>query len=193
MTAIRTLAMLVMIIGAGPAPATERGDVAPLWRALATPGHIALMRHALAPGTGDPAHFDVGDCATQRNLSAAGRSQAARIGAGFRAQGIAAARVMTSQWCRCRDTARLLGFGPVTELPALNSFFRRGERRDGQTRELESWLAEQSLDKPLVLVTHQVNITALTGVYPASGDIVVLRRRADGGLDVLGSISPDQR
>ena len=84
------------------------------------------MRHATAPGTGDPAEFQLDDCATQRNLSAVGREQARATGARLRAAGITSAEVYSSQWCRCLETARLLGLGEVLELPALNSFF--GER-----------------------------------------------------------------
>jgi hypothetical protein len=173
------------------APDPVAADTAALWRALASGGHVALLRHALAPGTGDPAAFVLGDCSTQRNLSREGRDQAARIGARFAANGIERARVVSSQWCRCLETARGLGLGPVEALPALNSFFGRFERRERQTRELRDWLAGQVLDRPLVLVTHQVNISALTGVHPASGELVVVRRAADGALAVLGSIETD--
>ena len=172
------------------APATAQ-DEAALWAALRAGGHVALLRHALAPGTGDPAAFALGDCGTQRNLSAAGRAQAARIGARLRENRIAAAQVYSSQWCRCMETARLLDLGRVEELPALNSFFRRYEREEAQTRAIRTWLTEQTPGTPVVLVTHQVNITALTGVYPASGELVVVRLRPDGTLDVVGSIETD--
>lgn len=159
-----------------------------LWNALRSPGHVALMRHALAPGTGDPAAFTLGDCSTQRNLSADGRRQAADIGARFRANGIATARVLSSQWCRCLETARALRLGTAGEFPLLNSFFREMDRQAQQTEELRQWLADQPPDGTLVLVTHQVNITALTGIFPASGEIVVLRRLASGAIDVIGTI-----
>jgi len=81
--------------------------------------------------------------------------------------------------------------GPVRELSELNSFFRRYERRDAQTRGLEEWLAKQDPIEPLVLVTHQVNITALTGVYPAEGTLVVIRLSDAGALSVVGTIDGD--
>ncbi|MDJ0937395.1 MAG: histidine phosphatase family protein [Kiloniellales bacterium] len=152
---------------------------------------MALIRHALAPGTGDPAAFTLEDCNTQRNLSDRGRGQAARIGDRFRERGIETVRVFSSQWCRCLETAELLGLGPVEELPILNSFYERRENEERQTRGLEGWLAEQDLDRPVVLVTHQVNITALTGVFPTSGEMVVIRRSQDGGLVVVGTIETD--
>ena len=167
-------------------------DETSLWKGLRSGTHLAIMRHATAPGTGDPAGFRLDDCRTQRNLSEEGRAQAARIGARFRANGIETARVFSSQWCRCLDTARLLELGAVEELPLLNSFFADSEQRDPQTRSLKKWLADQDFeDRPLVLVTHQVNVTALTGVYPNSGEIVVIRRPENGGIVVAGTIATE--
>ncbi len=165
-------------------------DDAVLWQALRSGGHVALMRHALAPGTGDPPQFELGDCTTQRNLSAAGRAQAARIGERFRANGIRSARIFSSQWCRCIDTARLLNLGPVEALPALNSFFRQKGGGAQQTKETLDWIDDQDLDGAMILVTHQVNITALTNIFPRSGTIVVVRRSEQGRLEVLGTIDP---
>jgi broad specificity phosphatase PhoE len=140
---------------------------------------------------GDPPQFALRDCATQRNLSDEGRDQAVRIGARFRENGIPTARVFSSQWCRCLETASLLGLGQVQELPFLNSFFRHYERRESQSEELRAWLATQDFDAPAVLVTHQVNISALTGTYLAEGTLVVIRRTADGEISVVGVIDAD--
>jgi phosphohistidine phosphatase SixA len=163
----------------------SKGDA---WRALAAGTHVAMMRHALAPGTGDPANIRIGDCSTQRNLNETGRAQARAIGDAFRANGIAEAEVFTSQWCRCRETADLLDLGAPSDLPALNSFF--GNRADGpgQTEALRDWLTARVPGKPLVLVTHQVNITALTGIFPSSGEMVVFRLTADGSVEVAGTV-----
>ncbi len=189
----RSLALIAFVLAFtfGLGSDTRATEEAALWRALATKGHFALMRHAIAPGGGDPPEFVLGDCRKQRNLSEEGRQQARRIGLRFRDNGIANARVFSSQWCRCVETAKLLGLGPVIEAPVLNSFFQKPERRNRQTRELEAWLADHALDAPLVLVTHQVNITAFTGVHPASGELVVIRRSKDGKASVLGSIRTD--
>jgi phosphohistidine phosphatase SixA len=159
-----------------------------IWKALASGGYVALLRHALAPGTGDPPEFRLGECTTQRNLSDEGRDQASRIGDRFRENGIDRARVFSSQWCRCLETARLLKLGRVAELAPLNSFFRQFERQESQTEALLQWLDEQELDRPLVWVTHQVNITALTGVYPDSGELVVIHRSGTGDIQVIGTI-----
>lgn len=157
-----------------------------LWQALRSGEAVGLMRHAEAPGTGDPAGFRLDDCTTQRNLSAAGRDQAARLGERFRSNGIAAAEIRSSQWCRCRDTATGLALGPVQVAAPLNSFFGASGAAADSTAAFRRLIAALPADKPAVLVTHQVNITALTGVYPRSGEVVVVKR-AD--LAVLGRLS----
>lgn len=158
------------------------------WDALDTPGAFAIMRHALAPGTGDPANLTIGDCSTQRNLSQQGRDQATRIGKAFRDRGHAFDILLTSQWCRCRDTAELLTLGTVEEVPAFNSFFQDFSNRDSQTAEALTLLADRN-DRPFI-VTHQVNIRALTGQTTRSGEVLVVRHAGDK-LEVLGSILID--
>ncbi|MEC9347080.1 MAG: histidine phosphatase family protein [Pseudomonadota bacterium] len=177
-------ALSAMAVGAARAEAD-------LWALLRGGGHAALIRHALAPGTGDPAGFRIGDCTTQRNLSDEGRGQARRIGDLFRANGVDTAVLASSQWCRCVETAELMGLGPVIDLPAANSFFADRASQAEQTAGLRRWLASRPLDDVVVVVTHQVNITALTGVYPASGEIVVVRRTGNGAGEVAGRIRTD--
>ncbi len=154
--------------------------------------HMVVLRHARAPGTGDPPNFRLGDCSTQRNLSSEGREQAARIGARLRAAGLASTTVYSSQWCRCLETARNLAVGPVVELPALNSFFEASDRERGQTEALRAWIVSADLSRPVVLVTHQVNITALTGIVPAEGEILILRREP-GRLSVVARFPDNER
>ena len=185
--------MVITVLGLFLLMITElaAGEEKALWDAVRSGGHVVLIRHAIAPGTGDPPEFTLGDCDTQRNLSEEGRNQAVRIGDQFRTNGIGSASVYSSQWCRCLETAKLLELGPVNELPVLNSFFLRYELRDPQTRILEEWLAGQDPGRPLVLVTHQVNISALTGVFASSGEMVVIRRNGTGKLSVVGTIQTD--
>ena len=153
--------------------------------AVETAGLVVLMRHAEAPGTGDPPGFMLDDCATQRTLNDDGRAQAKRIGERLRQLGIAKARVLSSQWCRCLETARLLDLGPVKEMSALNSFIGRPEEEKDRITELRQFLADLPRDgQPVVLVTHQVTVTALTGIFPASGEAVLLRAN--------GTPNPDQ-
>lgn len=159
-----------------------------LWQAVARGGHVLLMRHAQAPGGGDPAGFQLEECATQRNLNSEGKDQARRIGEAFRRAGVTQAQVFSSRWCRCLETGRLLTLGKVTPLPALDSFFEHADREHTQTSQTLAWIKAADLSTPLVLVTHQVNITALTGIFPVSGEIIVARAMPDGKLRVVGRL-----
>ena len=155
-------------------------------------GHALVIRHALAPGFGDPENFRLGDCSTQRNLSDAGRAQARAIGDWLRARGIDRARVYSSQWCRCLETASLLGLGPVTELPALNSFFERTQDRAPNLAALKDFFARQPrAGEPLVLVTHQVTINALTDEFASSGTGVLLALEPDGEVRTVARMDFD--
>ena len=173
-------AIITLLVPGQPALAGQAG-----WDALKNGTAFVIMRHALAPGTGDPDNFNVAECSTQRNLSDQGRQQARKTGDLFRSNGIADAEVWSSAWCRCRDTARLLGLGIMQTLEPLNSFFRRQGRRDAQTTALKNWLQARTGEKPLVLVTHQVNISALTGVFPQSGELIFVQMGADNSLQVI--------
>lgn len=169
--------------------AAVRADEA-LWAAVAEGGHVALMRHARAPGTGDPDNFRLGDCSTQRNLDETGRDQARRTGDAFREHGVVLGRVLSSQWCRCLETAELLALGTVEPFAPLNSFFGDRARGPDQTEAVRALLADADPDGPsLVMVTHQVNITALTGIFPRSGEIVVLRLGGPEMFETIGSIA----
>ncbi len=173
-------------------PSFARADAAT--DAVRKGGVALLIRHATAPGTFDPDNFKLDDCATQRNLSDAGRDEARRIGAHLKTLGLQTGEVLTSQWCRCRETAAL-AFGGARDWPALNSFIRDRDSAPRQTGEVLARLLKiKPGDKPLVLVTHQVMVTALSGIYPQSGEVVVVaptREGGKGGLKVLGSIKPE--
>lgn len=159
---------------------------------LAQPGHVLMVRHAMAPGFGDPPEFRIGDCATQRNLDEAGRAQARALGARLRAAGIRRAKVYSSQWCRCLDTARLLGLGDVEPLTALNSFHGRPEEREPKLAAVRKFLAALPRDGgPVVLVTHQVTIGGITGRGVISGGGYVLRLDGSGAPQVVGAVEGD--
>lgn len=152
-------------------------------------GFVIMLRHALAPGVGDPENFRLGDCTTQRNLSEQGRAQARRLGERLRAHGIDQAEVYSSQWCRCLETAELLMLGPVEQLPALNSFFSRPADRESNLQALRAFLAELPEDgPPVILVTHQVTISAIAGHGTVSGEAVVLEADGTGQPPVVGTI-----
>ncbi len=138
-----------------------------------------LIRHAeTEPGIGDPSNFQLGECRTQRNLSLAGREQARRMGQWFATRKLVPREVLSSQWCRCRDTAEL-AFGRHGEWPALNSTFGRSQLQAAQTREVRERLAQVPQGQFEVWVTHQVNMTHLTDEYPSMGEafLVDLRGR----------------
>ena len=185
-----SLALLVVALVTGGAIGAGAASEA-AWPALHEDGTVVLLRHARAPGTGDPPGFRLDDCSTQRGLSAEGREQAVRIGERFRAKRVRVGRVLSSRWCRALDTARL-AFGEGAEpFPALDSFFEERDGRDGQTeavREtIEGWRKHPGV---LVLVTHQVNVAALTGIGPAEGEVVVLRPKPDRGFELVGRFRP---
>jgi len=180
----------LLVLGNLLVPARAGDDIgaeAAAWRALAAGGHVALMRHALAPGIGDPPGFALGDCTTQRNLSREGRDQARAIGERFRERGIEVAAVHSSRWCRCQETAEGLRLGEVIPSPALDSFFRARGEAEARTRAARELIRDWDGEGTLVLVTHQVNITALVGGGVASGEIIVVRPDA-GGLEVVGRL-----
>jgi phosphohistidine phosphatase SixA len=155
-------------------------DAANAWKALRAGGHVALMRHADAPGgVGDPPGFRVDDCATQRNLSEKGRADAAKIGARLQSEGIAFEKILSSPWCRCIDTAKLLNLGMVeTEATFGNVVVLRDQRETlalGARALIAKWTARGNL----LVVTHGANIQALAGVWLASGEIVVVKGGSD--------------
>lgn len=181
----RAALFLAAGMAAAPLAPAARAEEAG-WAALRQPGAVALIRHARAPGTGDPAGFRLGDCATQRNLSDEGRAQARRLGEALRSRGIAVSRVLSSEWCRARDTA-MLAFGAAEAFPALNSFFSDRTDEPAQSDAARATIGAWSGDGVLLMVTHQVNITALTGIVPREGEIVVVRGRG-GRVVVEGRI-----
>lgn len=160
-----------------PASLHAQTDAAPgagFWDLLRAGGCVVLMRHAVTvAGVGDPPGFSLNDCSSQRNLSDAGRAQARALGERFRAERVELAEVRSSAWCRCVDTANL-AFGRHTVWSPLNSFFQVGDRAS-QTRAVLQDVARLHAPANWMLVTHQVNMTSLTGEYPASGEVFVTR------------------
>lgn len=182
------LIIFLLVLVGPPSQAAGLGD-ADLWQRMRSGGVTVLMRHAqTVPGIGDPPGFVPGQCATQRNLSDAGRRDARSIGAAFKQRGIDPGTVWSSRWCRCLDTARL-AFGRVQPEPSLDSMFNDDTARSSaKLRDLHGRLAARQDTTLLVLVTHDVNIRALTGQSLAPGEMVVTVRR-DGKLEVLGRLN----
>jgi phosphohistidine phosphatase SixA len=171
-------------------PLVAAEDSAEAWEALRSGEAILMMRHALAPGMGDPARFELGDCSTQRNLNDEGRAQARSWKPFLAEHGIDEARVYSSQWCRCMDTATEMNVGDVTGWPPLNSFFQNRSEGPRQTRDTIEGVNDMGEGAPIILVSHQVNITALTGVYPASNEGVIIALPLSESPEILARVSP---
>ena len=152
-----------------------QSDTISLEDALKTRGTVIMFRHALAPGFGDPSNFRVDDCSTQRNLDARGRAQSKAIGSQFKKLGFRSEVVYSSPWCRCLETARLMDIGPVTSFDGLGSFFEGHVDRSQTLRRLNSQLEAiaKAQDKPVVMVTHQVVISAVTRMGTSSGEAIL--------------------
>lgn len=159
------------------------------WTVLRQGGHVALMRHAEAPGgPGDPPGFRLDDCSTQRNLSAKGRADAQAVGQKFRAESVAVAKLLSSPWCRCIDTARLLDLGTVGIESAFANAFVLAEQRIALTAGAKAIIASWKGPETLLVVTHGANIQALTGFNPAPGEIVVVETTPGGTIRERGRI-----
>jgi phosphohistidine phosphatase SixA len=181
------LLALAGLLGLPGSGAAVQGEA--LWTLLQAGGHVILIRHTVTtPGVGDPPGMQLTDCATQRNLSEEGRRDARRIGDVFRSRGIPVARVLSSPWCRCLDTARL-AFGEAEAWPPLSNLFGRPENRAPQIQELERLVGQRLPAGNLVLVSHGSTIDALTGVSPAPGELVVLTPQGGRRFTVAGRLT----
>ena len=189
MRRVAGLLLAVLVASSFPNQAVAR-DLA-IWDKLQgknPKGYVLLMRHALAPGVGDPSNFKLGDCSTQRNLSDQGRQDAREIGEWLKSRDIPILRVESSRWCRARETAELLGLGTVRANKNLDSLFEEVDPiGDPQTAKISKRIVNHRQTRGLlVMVGHFVNISALTGVGVESGEGVLVRANAKGELKVMG-------
>ena len=176
MRRMRFVIFTVFLGFCGTAGVAGADDAADAWKALRAGGHVALIRHADAPGSfGDPAGFRVDDCATQRNLSEKGRADAAKIGARLKREGIAFEKILSSLWCRCIDTAKLMILGTVETEATFGNVVVLRDQRDALTAGARALIAKWNGPSNLLVVTHGANIAALTTISPASGEVVVVR------------------
>ena len=186
---VATTIALALVLLAFPAAARASE---PLWTLLKTGGQAVLVRHAVTtPGVGDPPDMRLDDCASQRNLTDAGRAHARRVGEAFRARGIVVDRLLTSPWCRCIETARL-AWGPA-RLSAevwtpLGNLYGRAERQAEQVREMRALVGERRAGGNLVLVSHGSTISALTGVSPDPAELVIVTPQGGGRFAVAGRV-----
>ena len=154
---------------------------------LKTGGKLIFIRHAYAPGGGDPDNFDINDCSTQRNLSNSGREQSQKIGNFFRENKIPISLVISSEWCRCKETAHI-AFGNYETKNFLNSFFSEkfAKNKKTQIKNLKKYINNWNNDKNLVLVTHYVLISEVLNYAPSSGEIVIANKNFNkiGNLEI---------
>ena len=187
MRTVRVVIVALVLVAIG---SPVRADS--MWETLQDQDGIAVLyRHALAPGGGDPAGFDVDDCGTQRNLSADGRRQAVRMGKQLRERNVPVARVVSSPWCRARETAELMRVGDVDELKRLGSVFQASSATAAKRQKATERLLRMHAgrDGVLVISFHQANIIDLTGIAPTSGEGIVVRyNRQRNDLEVLGRL-----
>ena len=147
---------------------------------------LVFIRHAIAPGNGDPNNFDINDCSTQRNLDKNGIAQSKKIGLFFKNNKIKIDTVLSSEWCRCKDTAKY-AFKKFDTFDALNSFYdeRFAANEAKQIKDLKNYIKKWDSDKNLILVTHFVVISSILNTSSSSGEIII----SDENLNIIGSIN----
>ena len=178
------VALLVLLFAATPAAADDA-----LWTLLKSGGQIVFMRHTTAPGMFDPPGMRFEDCTTQRNLDDYGRDEARRIGAAFRSLEIPVAKVLSSRWCRCMDTAKL-AFGRAEHWEPIDGARPGSELEARRTAEVRRFVATPFTGGNVVLVSHNFNIRALTGVSTQSGEMVVITPRGNDTFEIAGRLPP---
>ena len=146
---------------------------------------LVFIRHAIAPGNGDPNNFDINDCSTQRNLDKNGIAQSKKIGLFFKNNKIKIDKVLSSEWCRCKDTAKY-AFKKFDTFDALNSFYdeRFAANEAKQIKDLKNYIKKWDSDKNLILVTHFVVISSILNTGSSSGEIII----SDKNFNIIGSI-----
>ena len=173
------------------APGLAAGESVEGWVALVKGGHVELIRHGNAPPGygGDPPGFKIDDCKTQRNLDELGRQQARGLGEAFRNHGVRVDRILSSPWCRCLETARLMAVGPVETSWALVP--DREPSVGVRLIELKQIVSAWRGPGTLVLVTHAFTVRALMGFLPNQGEITVLKPESGSpaGADFVGLIA----
>ena len=167
----RTFTCIVLIILFFLNAAYARSELETIRKSISA--NVIFLRHALAPGFGDPDNFKKQDCSTQRNLNNKGRLQARLIGHYLRASKISFSEILTSEWCRCIDTAKELNLGKWETFSGLNSFFEGHEKKDKVMDKLRKKLNSLSHSDIVLLITHQVVILEQTGIAPKSGEMVL--------------------
>jgi phosphohistidine phosphatase SixA len=182
------LVLVALAISLIAVPVATADDYREAWAALVNGNHVALVRHGNAPPGygGDPPGFKIDDCATQRNMDERGRAQARALGEAFRQHGVRVDKILSSPWCRCLETARLMAVGPVENVLAVAASDRSPDRLVVLKQIVSSWRGPGTL----VVVTHALTVQALVGILPGQAETVVLRSKLgnEPGVDVVGRI-----
>jgi phosphohistidine phosphatase SixA len=177
------VAILLMAATAGAADGSQEA-----WAALAKGGHVALVRHGNAPPGygGDPPGFKIDDCSTQRNMDERGQAQAKAVGEAFRQHGVRTDKILSSPWCRCLETARLMALGPVEGTMTVAASDRSPDRLAVLKQMVSAWRGPGTL----VVVTHALTVQGLVGIMPGQAETVVLRPKtgSEPGVEVVGRI-----
>ena len=147
--------------------------------------NVIFLRHALAPGYGDPSEFDISDCKTQRNLNEEGRNQARSIGLELKMKGVFFNEIYSSEWCRCLETAILMDLGEITVFSGLNSFFQDHYDRKETLHKLMKKLEDLNKKNRILMVTHQVVISSVTGINVGSGEAVAYSTADGSAIKIL--------
>jgi phosphohistidine phosphatase SixA len=188
--AIQSALFIAFLLASGAANADDSTSA---WTALRADGYVALIRHASAPGpAGDPADYKLDDCATQRNLSEQGRAEARALGEHFRMQQVKVGKIISSEWCRCRQTAELMNIGPVEVATTFNNAFVLNARRDALTVGARATIGAWRGPGTLVVVTHGQNIMAMLGIHPREGEVIVVTPdpTSENRMRLIGRIGP---
>jgi broad specificity phosphatase PhoE len=182
------LALVALALSLLAAPVAAAADEQEAWTALVDGSHVALVRHGNAPPGygGDPPGFKIDNCATQRNLDERGRAQARAVGEAFRQHGVRVDRILSSPWCRCLETARLMEVGPVESVLVVASSELSPEWLAALRQMVAGWRGPGTL----VLVTHALTVRALVGIMPEQAETVVVRLKPGDqpGIGVVGRI-----
>ena len=187
-----TRMLRALLLGLVLCASTANADDA-LWKLLKQGGQVVLIRHGVTtPGVGDPPGFTFDDCRTQRNLTDAGRDEARRVGATFRKHGVPVARVLSSPWCRCLETARIAFGVDAQKESALSNLFEYGQNRERQLAAFRTLVATAPKQGNLILVTHGSTTAAFTGVSPATAEMVIVTPESGGRYRVAGRIALTQ-
>lgn len=183
--------LFLSLLLAGFAPAAIANDA--LWALLEKGGQVVLIRHGLTtPGVGDPPGFNLSECATQRNLVDEGRREAERLGAALVAHRVPVARVLSSPWCRCIETARIVfGKDPVVD-DTLANLFDYSQNRDSQIAAFQMLVASAPKDGNLMLVTHGSTTAAFAGINQGTAEMVIVTPEAGGKYRVAGRLAVAQ-